>query len=215
MNVEEIRKLREEVLDIRKQEEEQRNRDNELRNKYLWDIETQLRIIERAKLKKEEDKELSPQEKEYFYKDYLELPYVVEKKFINDVEKATGMFILNIPKYSINSQDEFYDASLLFFEKDKFDKYKSSEFSYGDKRICDDKILDKVSKEIVKDSNKISNSLKSVNDNVKEDKDNNKDNNIKTIQYSNKNGEESLKVNGEEKDTKDFDRLWRALLGEF
>ena len=62
MNIEEIKKLRKEVLDIRKQEEEQRNKDNELRNKYLWDIETQLRIIERAKLKKEEGKELSPQE---------------------------------------------------------------------------------------------------------------------------------------------------------
>lgn len=215
MNIEEIKKLREEVLDIRKQEEEQRNRDNELRNKYLWDIETQLRIIESAKLKKEEGKELSPQEKEYFYKDYLELPYVVEKKFINDVEKATGMFILNIPKYSINSQDEFYDASLLFFEKDKFDKYKSSVFSYEDNRTCDDKILEKTAKEIVKDSNEIPNSLKSVNDNVKEDKDNNKDNNIKTIQYSNKNGEESLKVNGEEKDIRDFERLLKALLEEF
>ena len=54
MNIEEIKKLRKEVLDIRKQEEEQRNKDNELRNKYLWDIETQLRIIEKAKLKKEE-----------------------------------------------------------------------------------------------------------------------------------------------------------------
>ena len=60
MNIEEIKKLRKEVLDIRKQEEEQRNKDNELRNKYLWDIETQLRIIEKAKLKKEEGKERWP-----------------------------------------------------------------------------------------------------------------------------------------------------------
>ena len=145
MNIEEIKKLRKEVLDIRKQEDEQRNKDNELRNKYLWDIETQLRIIEKAKLKKEEGKELSPQEKEYFYKDYLELPYMIEDKFFNDIEKATGMFVLTSQEFSIDSQDTIYDATLLFFEKDKFDKYKngnykidkhkSSELSYVDKKI--------------------------------------------------------------------------------
>ena len=204
MNIEEIKKLRKEVLDIRKQEEEQRNKDNELRNKYLWDIETQLRIIEKAKLKKEEGKELSPQEKEYFYKDYLELPYMIEDKFIDDIEKATGMFILNTLRYSFNSQDITYENTLLFFEKDKFDKYKngnykidkhkSSELSYVDKKICDDKIiLKKVEKEAVKDSNKTHNSLKGVNDN----------------------GKDTLKVNGEGKDTKDFERLLKALLEEF
>ena len=56
--------------------------------------------------------------------------------------------------------------------------------------------------------------VNSLEDNYK-NTNNNKDNNIKTIQYSNKNGEESLKVNGEEKDIKDFDRLWNDLLGEF
>ena len=224
MNIEEIKKLRKEVLDIRKQEEEQRNKDNELRNKYLWDIETQLRIIEKAKLKKEEGKELSPQEKEYFYKDYLELPYMIEDKFFNDVEKATGMFVSTIQEFTIGSKGTTYDGTLLFFEKDKFDKYKngnykidkhkSSELSYVDKKICDDKIiLKKAEKEVVKDSNKISNSLKSVNDNVKEDKDN-KNNNINTIQYPNKDGKESLKVDGE-KDTRDFERLLKALLEEF
>ena len=125
MNVEEIRKLREEVLDIRKQEE-QRNKDNELRNKYLWDIETQLGIIKRAKLKKEEGKELSPQEKEYFYKDYLELPYMIEDKFIYDIKKATGMFILTSQEFSIDSQNAIYEATLLFFEKDKFYKYNNN-----------------------------------------------------------------------------------------
>ena len=224
MNIEEIKKLRKEVLDIRKQEEEQRNKDNELRNKYLWDIETQLRIIERAKLKKEEGKELSPQEKEYFYKDYLELPYMIENKFFNDIKKATGMFVSTIQEFTIGSKGTTYDGTLLFFEKDKFDKYKngnykidkhkSSELSYVDKKICDDKIiLKKAEKEVVKDSNKISNSLKSVNDNVKEDKDN-KNNNINTKQYSNKDGKETLKVDGE-KDTRDFERLLKALLEEF
>ena len=224
MNIEEIKKLRKEVLDIRKQEEEQRNKDNELRNKYLWDIETQLRIIEKAKLKKEEGKELSPQEKEYFYKDYLELPYMIENKFFNDIKKATGMFVSTIQEFTIGSKGTTYDGTLLFFEKDKFDKYKngnykidkhkSSELSYVDKKICDDKIiLKKAEKEVVKDSNKISNSLKSVNDNVKEDKDN-KNNNINTIQYPNKDGKESLKVDGE-KDTRDFERLLKALLEEF
>lgn len=200
MNIEEIKKLRKEVLDIRKQEEEQRNKDNELRNKYLLDIETQLMIIERAKLKKEEGKELSPQEKEYFYKDYLELPYMIEKKFINDIEKATGMFVLNILRYSFNSQDKFYNSSLLFFEKDKFDKYKngnykSSESFYVDKKICEDEISKKVAKEVEKYSNKMSNSLKTVNDNVKEDNDN----------ISNNNGKESLKV--DEEVTEDFEKL--------
>ena len=200
MNIEEIKKLRKEVLDIRKQEEEQRNKDNELRNKYLWDIETQLRIIEKAKLKKEEGKELSPQEKEYFYKDYLELPYMIEDKFFNDVEKATGMFILNTLRYSFNSQDITYENTLLFFEKDKFDKYKN-----------DIKEGNKVESEIkdgsTKYAKKVVNSL--------EDKDNNKNNNSKTIPYSNNNGKENSKVYGEEKDMRDFERLLKSLLEEF
>ena len=204
MNIEEIKKLRKEVLDIRKQEEEeQRNKDNELRNKYLWDIETQLRIIERAKLKKEEGKELSPQEKEYFYKDYLELPYMIEDKFIDDIEKATGMFILNTLRYSFNSQDITYENTLLFFEKDKFDKYKN-----------DIKEGNKVESEIKEDSTKytkkVVNSLEANYKNIN----NNKDNNINTKQYSNKDDKETLKVDGE-KDTRDFERLLKALLEEF
>ena len=196
MNIEEIKKLRKEVLDIRKQEDEQRNKYNELRNKYLLDIETQLGIIKRAKLKKEEGKELSPQEKEYFYKDYLELPYMIEDKFFNDVEKATGMFILNTLRYSFNSKDITYENTLLFFEKDKFDKYKNN-IREGNE----------VASEIKEDSTKYSkkgvDSLEDNNKNIK----NNKDNSINTKQYSNK--------DGEEKDTRDFERLLKALLEEF
>ena len=150
---------------------------------------------------------------------------MIENKFFNDIKKATGMFVSTIQEFTIGSKGTTYDGTLLFFEKDKFDKYKngnykidkhkSSELSYVDKKICDDKIiLKKAEKEVVKDSNKISNSLKSVNDNVKEDKDN-KNNNINTIQYPNKDGKESLKVDGEEKDAKDFERLLKALLEEF
>ena len=200
MNIEEIKKLRKEVLDIRKQEEEQRNKDNELRNKYLWDIETQLRIIERAKLKKEEGKELSPQEKEYFYKDYLELPYMIEDKFFNDVEKATGMFILNTLRYSFNSQDITYENTLLFFEKDKFDKYKN-DIKEGNK------VESEIKEGSTKYAKKVVNSL--------EDEDNNKNNNSKTIPYSNNNGKENSKVYGEEKDMRDFERLLKSLLEEF
>ena len=200
MNIEEIKKLRKEVLDIRKQEEEQRNKDNELRNKYLWDIETQLRIIEKAKLKKEEGKELSPQEKEYFYKDYLELPYMIEDKFFNDVEKATGMFILNTLRYSFNSQDITYENTLLFFEKDKFDKYKN-DIKEGNK------VESEIKEGSTKYAKKVVNSL--------EDKDNNKNNNSKTIPYSNNNGKENSKVYGEEKDMRDFERLLKSLLEEF
>ena len=199
MNIEEIKKLRKEVLDIRKQEEEQRNKDNELRNKYLWDIETQLRIIEKAKLKKEEGKELSPQEKEYFYKDYLELPYMIEDKFFNDIEKATGMFVLNTLRYSFNSQDITYENTLLFFEKDKFDKYKN-DIKEGNK------VESEIKEGSTKYAKKVVNSL--------EDEDNNKDNNINTKQHSNKDGKETLKVDGE-KDTRDFERLLKALLEEF
>ena len=50
---------------------------------------------------------------------------MIEDKFFNDVEKATGMFILNTLRYSFNSQDITYENTLLFFEKDKFDKYKN------------------------------------------------------------------------------------------
>ena len=203
MNIEEIKKLRKEVLDIRKQEEEQRNKDNELRNKYLWDIETQLRIIEKAKLKKEEGKELSPQEKEYFYKDYLELPYMIEDKFIDDIEKATGMFILNTLRYSFNSQDITYENTLLFFEKDKFDKYKN-DIKEGNK------VESEIKEGSTKYSKKVVNSLESNYKNIN----NNKDNNINTKQYSNKDGKETLKVDGE-KDTRDFERLLKALLEEF
>ena len=200
MNIEEIKNLRKEVLDIRKQEEEQRNKDNELRNKYLWDIETQLRIIEKAKLKKEEGKELSPQEKEYFYKDYLELPYMIEDKFFNDVEKATGMFILNTLRYSFNSKDITYENTLLFFEKDKFDKYKN-DIKEGNK------VESEIKEGSTKYAKKVVNSL--------EDKDNNKNNNSKTIPYSNNNGKENSKVDGEEKDMRDFERLLKSLLEEF
>ena len=203
MNIEEIKKLRKEVLDIRKQEEEQRNKDNELRNKYLWDIETQLRIIEKAKLKKEEGKELSPQEKEYFYKDYLELPYMIEDKFIDDIEKATGMFILNTLRYSFNSQDITYENTLLFFEKDKFDKYKN-DIKEGNK------VESEIKEGSTKHAKKVVNSLESNYKNIN----NNKDNNINTKQYSNKDGKETLKVDGE-KDTRDFERLLKALLEEF
>ena len=204
MNIEEIKKLRKEVLDIRKQEEEeQRNKDNELRNKYLWDIETQLRIIERAKLKKEEGKELSPQEKEYFYKDYLELPYMIEDKFIDDIEKATGMFILNTLRYSFNSQDITYENTLLFFEKDKFDKYKN-DIKEGNK------VASEIKEDSTKYTKKVVNSLEANYKNIN----NNKDNNINTKQYSNKDGKETLKVDGE-KDTRDFERLLKALLEEF
>ena len=200
MNIEEIKKLRKEVLDIRKQEEEQRNKDNELRNKYLWDIETQLRIIERAKLKKEEGKELSPQEKEYFYKDYLELPYMIEDKFFNDVEKATGMFILNTLRYSFNSKDITYENTLLFFEKDKFDKYKN-DIKEGNE------VASEIKEGSTKYSKKVVDSLEDNNKNIN----NNKNNNSKTIKYSNNNSRESLKVD-EEKDTRDFERLLKALL---
>ena len=200
MNIEEINNLRKEVLYIRKQEEEQRNKDNELRNKYLWDIETQLRIIEKAKLKKEEGKELSPQEKEYFYKDYLELPYMIEDKFFNDVEKATGMFILNTLRYSFNSKDITYENTLLFFEKDKFDKYKN-DIKEGNK------VESEIKEGSTKYAKKVVNSL--------EDKDNNKNNNSKTIPYSNNNGKENSKVDGEEKDMRDFERLLKSLLEEF
>ena len=203
MNIEEIKKLRKEVLDIRKQEEEQRNKDNELRNIYLWDIETQLRIIEKAKLKKEEGKELSPQEKEYFYKDYLELPYMIEDKFIDDIEKATGMFILNTLRYSFNSQDITYENTLLFFEKDKFDKYKN-DIKEGNK------VESEIKEGSTKHAKKVVNSLESNYKNIN----NNKDNNINTKQYSNKDGKETLKVDGE-KDTRDFERLLKALLEEF
>ena len=204
MNIEEIKKLRKEVLDIRKQEEEQRNKDNELRNKYLWDIETQLRIIEKAKLKKEEGKELSPQEKEYFYKDYLELPYMIEDKFIDDIEKATGMFILNTLRYSFNSQDITYENTLLFFEKDKFDKYKN-DIKEGNK------VESEIKEGSTKYAKKVVNSLEANYKNIN----NNKDNNINTKQYSNKDSKETLKVDGEEKDTRDFERLLKALLEEF
>ena len=204
MNIEEIKKLRKEVLDIRKQEEEQRNKDNELRNKYLWDIETQLRIIERAKLKKEEGKELSPQEKEYFYKDYLELPYMIEDKFFNDVEKATGMFILNTLRYSFNSQDITYENTLLFFEKDKFDKYKN-DIKEGNK------VESETKEDSTKYTKKVVDSLEANYKNIN----NNKDNNINTKQYSNKDSKETLKVNGEEKDMRDFERLLKSLLEEF
>ena len=203
MNIEEIKKLRKEVLDIRKQEEEQRNKDNELRNKYLWDIETQLRIIEKAKLKKEEGKELSPQEKEYFYKDYLELPYIVENKFINDIKKATGMFILTSQEFSIDSQDTIYDATLLFFEKDKFDNYKNN-IREGNE------VASEIKEDSTKYSKKVVDSLEDNNKNIN----NNKNNNSKTIKYSNNNSRESLKVD-EEKDTRDFERLLKALLEEF
>ena len=56
--------------------------------------------------------------------------------------------------------------------------------------------------------------VNSLEDNYK-NTNNNKDNYINSIRYLNKNGEESLKVNGEEKDIKDFDILWKDLLGEF
>ena len=204
MNIEEIKKLRKEVLDIRKQEEEQRNKDNELRNKYLWDIETQLRIIEKAKLKKEEGKELSPQEKEYFYKDYLELPYMIEDKFFNDIEKATGMFISTSQEFSIDSKDIIYEGTLLFFEKDKFDKYKN-DIKEGNK------VASKIKEDSTKYDKKVVNSLEANYKNIN----NNKDNNINTKQYSNKDGKETLKVDGEEKDTRDFERLLKALLEEF
>ena len=204
MNIEEIKKLRKEVLDIRKQEEEQRNKNNELRNKYLWDIETQLRIIERAKLKKEEGKELSPQEKEYFYKDYLELPYMIEDKFFNDIKKATGMFISTTQEFSISSKSTTYKGTLLFFEKDKFDKYKN-DIKEGNK------VASEIKEDSTKYTNKVVNSLEANDNNIN----NNKDNNINTKQYSNNNDKETLKVDGEEKDTRDFERLLKALLEEF
>ena len=125
---------------------------------------------------------------------------MIEDKFFNDVEKATGMFILNTLRYSFNSQDITYENTLLFFEKDKFDKYKN-DIKEGNK------VESEIKEGSTKYAKKVVNSL--------EDKDNNKNNNSKTIPYSNNNGKDTLKVDEEEKDTRDFERLLKALLEEF
>ena len=124
---------------------------------------------------------------------------MIEDKFSNDIEKATGMFVLNTLRYSFNSQDITYENTLLFFEKDKFDKYKN-DIKEGNK------VESEIKEGSTKYAKKVVNSL--------EDEDNNKDNNINTKQHSNKDGKETLKVDGE-KDTRDFERLLKALLEEF
>ena len=53
---------------------------------------------------------------------------MIENKFFNDIKKATGMFISTTQEFSISSKCTTYEGTLLFFEKDKFDKYKNGNY---------------------------------------------------------------------------------------
>ena len=210
-NIEEVRKIREQQLQLRNKRKElelQVKKDNELRNKAFAEIEELRNKWISAVRKDAKGLELSPQEKEFANADILEMSYRVTNRFLDDIEQL-GLYPYNENKYCIRDGEFKIETTLktkLFFTK-------------KDRELYDEHV--KLEKNNLRSKIKAYNQLennergnKTINDDVKEDKYNNKDNNIKTIQYSNKNGEESLKVNGEEKDIKELYILWKDLLGE-